>query len=64
MRGEPASGSGKGAPLLYYRTREQIAAYRAIAPGLRLEWLLEQMEFFDKAMPFKSKGIRERLFGR
>ncbi len=49
--------------MLYYRTREQIAAYRRTPPLLRLQWLLEQMEFLHEAMPSKAKEIREKLFG-
>ena len=49
------------APLLYYRTREQIEAYRKKPVLGKLKWLEAQMEFFHQAMPEKAKKIRERL---
>lgn len=49
-------------PLLYYKTREQIEAYRKKPVREKLMWLEVQMEFFYKAMPEKAKEIRERLF--
>ncbi len=49
--------------MLYYRTREQIEAYRCTPPAMRLQWLLEQMEFLHKAMPATAKEIRDKLFG-
>jgi len=48
-------------PLLYYKTKEDIEAYRKKPVKLRLQWLQAQMEFFYKAMPKKAKRIRERL---
>jgi hypothetical protein len=63
MKGDRASDSGEGVPMLYYRTREQIEAYRDTPAAERLEWLLEQMEFLHKAMPPKAKVVREKLFG-
>jgi hypothetical protein len=48
-------------PLLYYKTREEIEAYRKKPAKLKLQWLEAQMEFFHKAMPAKAKRIRERL---
>ena len=49
------------APLLYYRTKEQIAAYRKKPVAEKLKWLEAQMEFFYNAMPEKAKAIREKL---
>jgi hypothetical protein len=51
----------KAKPLLYYRTREQIEAYRRKPVRERLKWLEAQMEFFHRAMSEKAKKIRERL---
>lgn len=51
----------KSRPLLYYKTRKDIEAYRKKPVKLRLQWLQFQMEFFYKAMPKKAKRIRERL---
>jgi hypothetical protein len=48
-------------PLLYYRTKEDIEAYRKKPVNLKLQWLEAQMEFFHKAMPAKAKKIREKL---
>jgi hypothetical protein len=48
-------------PLLYYRTKEQIEAYRKKPVIEKLKWLEAQMEFFHKAMPKKAKEIRDRL---
>ncbi len=48
-------------PLLYYKTREDIEAYRKKPVNLKLQWLEAQMEFFHKAMPAKAKKIREKL---
>ena len=49
------------APLLYYKTREQIEAYRKKPVLEKLKWLEAQMEFFHQAMPDKAKEIRDRL---
>lgn len=49
-------------PLLYYKTKEQIDAYRKKPAFEKLMWLEAQMEFFYKTMPEKAKRIRERLF--
>lgn len=46
-------------PLLYYRTREEIEAYRKKPVKEKLEWLEAQMEFFHKAMTRKAKRVRE-----
>ena len=51
----------KADPLLYYRTKEEIDAYRKKPIKERLNWLEAQMEFFYRAMPEKAKKIRERL---
>ncbi len=48
-------------PLLYYKTKEDIEAYRKKPVYLKLQWLEAQMEFFHKAMPAKAKRIREKL---
>jgi hypothetical protein len=48
-------------PLLYYKTGQEIEAYRKKPVELKLQWLEAQMEFFHKAMPLKAKRIRERL---
>lgn len=48
-------------PLLYYKTKEDIAAYRQKPVKIKLQWLEAQMEFFDNAMPLKAKKIREQL---
>lgn len=48
-------------PFLYYRTKEDVEAYRKKPVKLKLQWLEAQMEFFNKAMPEKAKRIRERL---
>ncbi len=51
----------KDRPLLYYRSKEDIDAYRKKPAIEKLRWLEAQMEFFYKAMPPKAKEIRERL---
>jgi hypothetical protein len=51
-------------PLLYYRTRSEIEAYMSKPVEQKLQWLQAQMEFFHKAMPEKSKKIRDRFFQR
>jgi hypothetical protein len=48
-------------PLLYYRSVEEILAYRKKPVKQKLEWLQTQMEFFHKTMPQKAKRIREML---
>jgi hypothetical protein len=48
-------------PLLYYKTREEIEAYRKKPVELKLQWLEAQMEFFHKAMSPRAKRIREKL---
>ncbi len=53
----------KPEPLLYYRTKAQIDAYRKLPVKEKLRWLEAQMEFFHKAMPEKAKKIRDRLTG-
>lgn len=50
-----------GAPLLYYRTKEDIQAYIKKPAKEKFQWLEAQMEFFHKAMPEKAKRIREKL---
>ena len=51
----------KEMPLLYYKTKGEIEAYRRKPTELKLQWLQAQMEFFYKAMPPKAKKIRENL---
>jgi hypothetical protein len=51
----------KEMPLLYYKTKEEIEAYRKKPVGMKLQWLEAQMEFFYKAMPPEAKRIREKL---
>lgn len=48
-------------PLLYYKTKEDIEAYRKKPLKHKLHWLQAQMEFFHSAMPEKAKKIREKL---
>lgn len=48
-------------PLLYYRTREQIAAYASMPVKEKFAWLEAQMSFFHLAMPALSKEIRDRF---
>ncbi|MBI5194645.1 MAG: hypothetical protein HZA08_14600 [Nitrospirae bacterium] len=55
------SGKMKDKPLLYYRTREEIEAYRKKPVLEKLKWLEAQMEFFCKAMPKRAKDIRDKL---
>ena len=52
----------KSDPLLYYKTKADIDAYRKKPVREKLTWLEAQMEFFYKAMPEKAKRKRERLF--
>lgn len=49
----------KSPPLLYYRTMEQIAAYKRLPLKDRLAFLEAQMEFFYKTMPGKARRIRD-----
>ena len=51
----------KEMPLLYYRTKGEIEAYRRKPTQLKLQWLQAQMEFFYRAMSPKAKKIRENL---
>ena len=55
------SGKTKDKPLLYYRTREDIEAYRKMPVRDKLKWLEEQMRFFHEAMPEKAKRIRDEM---
>jgi len=48
-------------PLLYYKTKEDIEAYKKKSVKLKLQWLEAQMEFFHKAMPNEAKKIRDKL---
>jgi hypothetical protein len=47
--------------LLYYKTKEDIEAYRKKSVKLKLQWLQAQMEFFYRAMPTEAKSIRDKL---
>jgi hypothetical protein len=51
----------KRPPRLYYKTKEEISAYRKVPVGKKLGWLEAQMEFFYHAMPDKFKRVRDRL---
>ncbi|GBE00877.1 hypothetical protein BMS3Abin08_00300 [bacterium BMS3Abin08] len=51
----------KTEPLLYYKTKDEIEAYRKKPVKEKLRWLETQMEFFHKTMPEKAKRIREML---
>jgi hypothetical protein len=48
-------------PFLYYKSKEEIEAYRKKPVKLKLQWLQAQMEFFHKAMPAKANKIREKF---
>ena len=48
-------------PLLYYKTKEDIEAYKRKSVKLKLQWLQAQMEFFYRAMPDAAKRIRDKL---
>lgn len=52
---------GQDRPLLYYRSKEEIEAYRKRPVRLKLQWLQAQMEFFHNAMPPKARKIREQF---
>lgn len=62
MKGDEHEGPGE-APLLYYRTDEQIEAYRKLPVEVKLDWLQAQMEFFYYAMPEEARERRRRLLG-
>jgi len=51
----------KAEPLLYYKTKEEIEAYRKKPVKLKLNWLEAQMEFFYKVMLPLAKKIRTKL---
>lgn len=55
------TGKMKAKPLLYYKTKEEIEAYRKKPVLEKLKWLEAQMEFFHKAMPRRAKEIRDKL---
>ena len=50
-----------GRKLLYYRSKEQIEAWRKVTVSEKLAKLQAQAEFFHKTMPERSKRIREKL---
>lgn len=45
--------------LLYYRTKEQMMAYREVPVEQKFAWLQMQMEFYHKCMPEKAKRFWE-----
>jgi len=47
--------------LLYYRTKEQMEAYRNIPVEQKLMWLQMQMEFYHECMPEKAKRFRDKF---
>ncbi|MEK7313374.1 MAG: hypothetical protein AAB065_02770 [Deltaproteobacteria bacterium] len=51
----------KNEPLLYYRTKEQIKAYRKKSVEERLERIEAWMEFYNTVMTKKAKSIRDRF---
>ena len=51
----------KNEPLLYYRTKEQIEAYRKEPAGKKLERIEAWMEFYNTVMTKKAKSIRDRF---
>ena len=51
----------KDRPLVCYRSKEEIEAYRKKPAIEKLRWLEAQMEFFYKAMPKRAKEIRDKL---
>ena len=61
MRNKESDPAYKGWPLMYHKTREDIATYRSKSVELKLQWLEEQMEFFHNAMPERAKRIRDIL---
>ncbi len=61
MRNKRSFNKSQQEPLLYYKSREDIEAYRRKPVKYKLQWLETQMEFFHKAMPDKAKKIRDEL---
>ena len=51
----------KNKPLLYYRTKEQIEAYRKKPVEEKLERIEAWMEFYNTVMTKKAKSIRDRF---
>ena len=49
--------------LLYYRSKEQIKAWRAVPVADKLARLQMQTEFFHKTMSPKAKRISDRFKG-
>ena len=49
------------APLLYYKTKDDVEEYRGKPVSLKMQWLEAQMEFFHNAMPQKAIEIRDKL---
>jgi hypothetical protein len=48
-------------PLLYYKTKEDIEAYKKKSVKLKLQWLEAQMEFFYRDMSNEARRIRDKL---
>lgn len=51
----------KNEPLLYYRTKEQIEAYRKKSVEEKLERIEAWMEFYNTVMTKKAKSIRDKF---
>ncbi|MDF1525931.1 MAG: hypothetical protein RRA15_11635 [bacterium] len=47
--------------LLYYRTLEQMKAYRKVPVEQKFAWLQMQMEFYHECMSEKAKRFRDRF---
>ncbi len=47
--------------LLYYRSKEQVEAWRDVPVADKLDRLQMQAEFFHKVMPAKAQRIRDQL---
>ena len=51
----------RGRLLTYYRSMEEICAYRKVPVRQKLEWLEKANTFLHRAMSRKAKMIRERF---
>ena len=60
MKGKSSRGF-HDAPLIYYKTDQDIETYRKTPVKQKFQWLEAQMAFFYKAMPKKAKRIWEKL---
>jgi TPP-dependent pyruvate/acetoin dehydrogenase alpha subunit len=47
--------------LLFYRSKEQVEAWRKVPVADKLARLQAQMEFFHKTMTEKARQVRDRL---